>query len=71
MKLLPRIIFLFNILEPCLSKEISLFGQYEHFLKVFYIYMFYLEKARLRIKNILHGYVEKNGVNFEVGQTDL
>ena len=26
-----------------------------------------LEKARLRIKNIFHGYVEKNGVNFEVG----
>ena len=33
--------------------------------------MFYLEKARLRIRNILHGYVEKKGVNFEVGQTDL
>ena len=33
--------------------------------------MFYLEKARLRIRNILHSYVEKKGVNFEVGQTDL
>ena len=31
MKLLPQIVFLFNILELCLSKEISIFGQYEHF----------------------------------------
>ena len=36
MKLLPQIVFLFNILELCLSKEISIFGQYEHFYHFLY-----------------------------------
>ena len=65
MKLFNKILCLFSILGFCFSQEMSNYGQCEKFNK--FSLRFDLEKARLRMRNILHGFVEKSGVNLEVG----
>ena len=63
MKLFTQNVCLLNIMGLCWPQEISHYGQCENLNE--YCWGFDLEKARLRIRNILHGFVEKSGANLE------